>query len=117
MQEKTTDASHLSSSLNSQSFLYHAAQPSHIGGCVLSIGFPVDDDRWAFVPSHPLSLETSFGHVAKPFGGICFALCLPYCIPFIVAEPVHEMCVVYAFSGVSKSLFMQRAVGLYLVLT
>ena len=45
-----------------------------------------------------------------------------YCVHFIVAEPVHKMCVVYAFSGVSNSLlherermFMQRAVSLYVL--
>ena len=41
--------------------------------------------------------------------GIVFACCLLYCIPsIVVAEPVHEMCVAYAFSRVSTSLLHER---------
>ena len=60
----------------------------------------------------PLSLEASFVHVANPLD--VFFCVLPYLlysfglIPFIVAEPVHELCVAYAFSGVSKSLLRER---------
>ena len=56
----------------------------------------------------PLSLETSLAQVANPLDGVRFAYCLLYCFPFIVAEPVYELCVAYAFSGVSKSLLHER---------
>ena len=69
-------------------------------------------------------LETSFVRVANPLDGVCSAYCLLYCFPFIVADPVYESCVAYAFPGVSKSLLhereqmlMQRAVYANLLLT
>ena len=56
----------------------------------------------------PLSLETSFAHVGNPLDEIRLAYCLPYCIIFILAEPVHELCVAYAFYGVSNALLRER---------
>ena len=56
----------------------------------------------------PLSLETLFVHVAILVDGVCFAYALLYCIPLILAEPEHEVCVAYAFSGISNSLFHER---------
>ena len=66
----------------------------------------------------PLSLEASFVHAANPLDGFRFAY-IPFSTVFLslLRNRYIELCVAYAFSGVSKSLFhareqmlMQRAV-------